>query len=467
MPGLAASGPTILATEGSNSTPSGWSVPLKQYRYIPFWGVRNGTGSIPAAVRQPQNVYCGQQDAGLLFSGYQSLNDSFSFWGAYSNAYFTPSPVVYAFATDAPIFGLCMQLSSVAPVILCDQDDGKGWQVLGTGRISGSNQWVVLNWAGVRKPRRYMLHMGPSAATAVGAAISKFDSWAPLKMDGEIRISVTQDSYGGYHEQLGTTMMSRLAMSLGTPNFVADCIGGTGYRVNGGQTYGKAIDRVPLTLVPAFAGGPDIHCCFLGLNDGGAADSRTDVLAYWAAVRAAFPNALLVAFDPFSAATGASGITTLYTNVSRYFEEAMQAAGGSWACIHTMQGTYTTSWGASGVLTGEALQTGDGRQVNTTAALTAATSATLTANWTKSSGTYQCLFDDETIKPVTLTQNATSMTWTGAVTTTGTRVGVYSSVPGNSVKYIGDGTHPYPLEGATYLAESCTRWLWEVLRTMP
>jgi hypothetical protein len=59
-----------------------------------------------------------------------------------------------------------------------------------------------------------------------------------------------------------------------------------------------------------------------------------------------------------------------------------------------------------------------GIAVTFTAALVGATSATLTANWTKATGAWTVLFSDGTTKAVTFTNGATTATWTGAVTAT-------------------------------------------------
>lgn len=55
-----------------------------------------------------------------------------------------------------------------------------------------------------------------------------------------------------------------------------------------------------------------------------------------------------------------------------------------------------------------------------TGALVAATSGTLTSNFTGSTGTYAIIFSDGSVRVATLTNNSTAVSWTGAVTATAT-----------------------------------------------
>ena len=57
-----------------------------------------------------------------------------------------------------------------------------------------------------------------------------------------------------------------------------------------------------------------------------------------------------------------------------------------------------------------------GTAITFTGALVAATSATLTANWTGETGVHSVVFSDGSIRDVTLTNGATTATWSGAVT---------------------------------------------------
>lgn len=59
-----------------------------------------------------------------------------------------------------------------------------------------------------------------------------------------------------------------------------------------------------------------------------------------------------------------------------------------------------------------------GTAITFTGALVAATSGTLTANWTGETGVHSVVFSDGSIRDVTLTNGATTATWSGAVTAT-------------------------------------------------
>lgn len=78
--------------------------------------------------------------------------------------------------------------------------------------------------------------------------------------------------------------------------------------------------------------------------------------------------------------------------------------------------------GYAGVLSNGGIYIQDTTPLTFTAALTAATSGTLTSNWTGTTGVYNVLFSTPAVRAVTLTNGAATATWSGAVTATASAI---------------------------------------------
>lgn len=182
-------------------------------------------------------------------------------------------------------------------------------------------------------------------------------------------ISWDGDSFGqteGYSwssrpDSGGMGLYVELMLALGITQFdYTGVVGGTGYSQQGPAVppqYPRpkysAVNRVPAVVAgPA----PTLFFCGLGHNDN--AISRTqfasDTQTYWHAVRAAWPNTVLVATQYYFPAAGPAAPLAFEPNPLSTPNDgailaALTAAGGPWIYINSNQGTWVNSSGASGV----------------------------------------------------------------------------------------------------------------------
>jgi len=466
QPTVMASPPTVT-NEASNAQPSVWNKAISNYKYVDFWGIAAGTGA-GVWTRKTAAAYCSHVDYSLNKTTFQGFNDGMALWGAYPLNQVQPSPIGYAFQTDSPLFGIACQVGSAALTILIDQNDGQGWQLLGADYLAGaSGNWYVLDWLGVRKARRYMVQIHGTSASVFGLGMDTADTCNAVDLSGMMHIVHVGDSYGTIHgRQWANSIIGRLCGLFRSPNFAADCIGSTGYRQAAAAQ--RAIDRLDNAVaLPFGTGGADMVVVALGLNDGIDPNANAPYInAYFPALRRVQPKALVIALNAWTAASGVSGASGLDAGVGQVVYAAIQADSGPWAYIDTINGRWYTSWGATGRCAGP-MQTGDGRAVTFTSALSGATSATLTGVWTgNTASTYRIRFSNGTIKSgITLTNGSAAVSWSGGVTATAA-AGIYTTTAGNSIFYIGDGVHANG-DGADYLGSGIDDAVIAILASYP
>jgi lysophospholipase L1-like esterase len=180
------------------------------------------------------------------------------------------------------------------------------------------------------------------------------------------RIAIMGDSYGqGVSQYVGAGKgYALLCHLLGWRDQFHSLLGGTGYlKVNG--SYPKFRDRMPaLTAVS-----PDIVFTPGGLNDQGQqtkAVLQAETTTYYAALRAALPNAILIALGPFCP-NGANASTSNYTDVRDAIKNGIATVSGPWLYIDNLTDTWVHSDGRTGSGTASApWQTGSGKVGATT-----------------------------------------------------------------------------------------------------
>jgi len=287
---------------------------------------------------------------------------------------------------------------------------------------------------GSRARRRVMLVFRTNGFA--GLRVAPTDTISPIVITDVPSMSVMSDSYGVQDTTAfgGGGSFLNAAARLGLlPLFNISPGGGSGYVTagSGGKTF------LDSTRVAAWLRGtPD-----LGFVAGGINDSTTGMaaasLSLFQQYRAACPTGVLAAMGPWNP----NGTSLGSGNSKRdLIKASIQQISGPWVFVDNLAGTVTNSSGVVRSMNNAPWQTGDGRVLTFTAALSAATSGTLASAWSGTTGSYTLIFSDFTTKTATLTNGSTAVSWTGAVTATA-NAGAYSSAPGNSVAYITDGTH--------------------------
>lgn len=272
------------------------------------------------------------------------------------------------------------------------------------------------------------------------------DTISPIDLTEQPRVSAMTDSYGaGSTPYLnGNGPYGAAALRLGMYNFNISAEGGSGFTKpgNAGHTF-LDTNRVACLLY----GTPDLIRVAGGINDGNATAAEVGVAAanLFGQIRAACPQSVISVIAPWCPPSS----TISFAQARRdSILAALQSVGGLWYHIDTTNSTWLTSNGKTGLIgpAGGPWQSGDGQATTLTADLVAATSATLSSTWARTTGTYNIIFSDGTVKSVTLTNGSASVSWTGAVTATA-NIGVYTSTAGNSVRFINstDLTHFNPV----------------------
>lgn len=242
---------------------------------------------------------------------------------------------------------------------------------------------------------------------------------------------------------------------LGCQSTFVDPVGGTGFSqqlpANTGNN--NALQRLGVTTTSAV--NPSIHLTMLGINDPNDITLTSNANAYFAQLRAWWPPTILGACGPWCPDGTQASLTTTpssgYPPKRDKIAAALATVAGPWVFVDPLTDSWVNSSGASSSGSGEPWSTGNGYNVVFTAALSAATSGTLTVAFTGTTGAHNVIFSDGTLKSVTFANGSTSVSWTGAVTAAA--IAYYTgSTSGNSSFYIqNDTTHPVPA-GVDYLA---------------
>lgn len=212
---------------------------------------------------------------------------------------------------------------------------------------------------------------GP-CAIVIGSA----DHVAPWDRSGEASFGAMTDSYG---QSLSTHWGStgpfwEAAALLGIPHVDRDAIGGTGYAPNNATAETRiAGNAFPARLPSNVDAMPDLFLTAGGLNDNNSvtalplyasgADARAGfeaaVTRYYRDLRAALPDALLVATGPW-APRQSTPADPVARSKAETIRSALRAVGGPWVFLDNLDGSWSNSAGASADATGP-WQTGTGR----------------------------------------------------------------------------------------------------------
>ena len=254
--------------------------------------------------------------------------------------------------------------------------------------------------------------------------------WAPPTGD-LLRSAILGDSYayGSSATNLADGFAAVMADCLGLRRHMNSGSGGTGWTTsNSSYNFGERIANGDLAL----GGALDLIFLMGSYNDRNATQSANTIasLAGMRAVRALYPNALMVTLGVFAGATGPSaGVLAAEAGIAEavatmadpynVFVPISPNASDAW-----LQGAGNTSTPYSGTLT-------------FTGSLSGVTSGTLTSGFNgPTSSAYTIVFSDGTAKPgVTLTNASTSVSWTGAVTATANARRTHANA-GNADSYI-------------------------------
>lgn len=346
-----------------------------------------------------------------------------------------------AFITDAPVFEFWMQ-------------PGK-WEIYIDGKPAPGNPYTAAAGGfkrvdfGSAAQRHVELRFAKAVGNIKGVAVRKpWTIWAAAPLPS-VKVAVIGDSYTEAEGYGGLTAPGDgWAQKLGrwcNLDTIAMGLGGTGYTV-------AAIFYDRLSSIPAdtdliiFAGGINDYLANTGVL-------TTAVQTCLAQARLLFPSALIMVLGPWRAPG---------KNPSQAISDAIKAGYTAVADNRmTFVDTYAENWQNGS----DFLPTISSGALTFTAPIAAATSATLTAGWGGSAGSYTIVFDTGTTKTATLTNGSTAVSWTGAITA---GVNAYGSTAasGNSGIYIStDGVHPVAA-GHSYLANRVKTALTAWLRTL-
>ena len=311
---------------------------------------------------------------------------------------------------------------------------------------SGSNRLFVIG-DGLWGAKSYKVIVRSSVGVA-GIWTDDRDAIEPPKIGYKPVCAITTDSYGQRDSTYSAYgLIHSFAHLLGAAAY-GDPQGGTGFaQANGG--YPKFADRMGVNMPQATA--PSMYWAFGGINDPDSSLLNDGVTALVQQARSWWTDAVIGIVGPWCP-NGANAQTAggVYPNKRDRIKAALAAADtGPWVFIDPLTDSWYNSAGGSWTGSGLPWVTGSSKVTNNlsfTAAILAAESTTLSSNWTGTTGTYSVLFSDGNLRTVTLTNGATTATWTGQGAVTGTPYAwVVASATGNSAMYVDpDGTHMAP-----------------------
>jgi len=208
------------------------------------------------------------------------------------------------------------------------------------------------------------------------------DRVEPWDRSAEASMACLADSYGGAPgPDWGISgPFWEAAAQLGIAHLDLDALGGTGYAPQNTNTDTRNPGNAFVArLAGSVNGQPDLFITAGGINDNNSAaalplfasaeQARSSfdsaVAGYYRELRAALPQAVLVALGPWAPRESAptEPVTLSKANTIR---AALQAAGGLWVFVDNLRGGWFNSAGASGGFAGGPWQTGTGRLGATT-----------------------------------------------------------------------------------------------------
>jgi hypothetical protein len=334
--------PPVLTAEASGVPPASWTTPLTSALLVKCQPT-TGTFDPRISLSTPELIYNTAPASSATFSDATGFN-----FVTIASAGIDSGNLQIRFCTDAPYFGMAF-MSAPKVTIICDGELVQSTPFLSPVAVNARNYITVKHLT--RKAREYVIYIDNTVSFG-GLAIGQFDSvWAASKPD--IKIIGDGDSYFssssnrfsfGFAGEIGHFLNADIALLTSS---------GSGYITAGSSVVMRS--RISY-LALAFGGKPDIVLINAGINDAIGTALNTELPLYYAALRAALPNALFIVMSPWcpTEANGASW-TTGKTNP---IFSAVRAAGGLYILIDAINGTYELSNGAVGSLGGTPWQTG-------------------------------------------------------------------------------------------------------------
>lgn len=351
-------------------------------------------------VARAQNGTSATALSGSAYNFYQIMEVDF-LGGGGTAAYYVPGRLnsgLYYLGV-APTVGPLREYKPKQPLAMHFVLDGSYFEVLANGNVAmfviadgvvqhppnelvepayGGLYWHKFDF-GSKQVRKISLI---ASAYPMSIAHAATDTITPWDRSGDAVLSFDGDSFGeaeGYSWQStanggGLGLYFEAMLDLGMTQFdYAAAVGGTGYS-QAGAPNPPAFPRPRWSgaqRVAAVTGGPapTLFICGLGHNDNAISRAQfsADTLAYWRAIRAAWPSTVLVATQYYFPAAGPVAPEAFEPNPSSTANDpailaALQSAGGPWVYINTNQGTWQNSSGVSGAIaqTGVPLITGTG-----------------------------------------------------------------------------------------------------------
>jgi lysophospholipase L1-like esterase len=241
--------------------------------------------------------------------------------------------------------------------------------------LSGVNSYVRFDF-GARPSRNISLYASSSQGPAT-IAIDKRDSLAPWDRADEPSFCAMTDSYGqgdSVNWGLGGPFWEAATL-LGIPHLDLNAMGGTGYAPNNAGADVRNPGNAFVARIPAAASSvPDLLLTAGGINDnnwlaapplyasGAEAKSGFDVavFAYFAGLRAALPQSVLVAMGPW-APVESRPVDAIAQSKADTVLAALRAVAGPWIFLDNLNGGWTNSASKSQPPVGRGWQTGTGR----------------------------------------------------------------------------------------------------------
>jgi lysophospholipase L1-like esterase len=239
--------------------------------------------------------------------------------------------------------------------------------------LNQPNAYVKFDF-GSRAARRISVY-GQSTQGPCAIAIAPGDTLQAWDRSDEPAMCAMADSYGGFPNRHwgGSGPFWEAAALLGIPHLDINYIGGTGYAPNNtnadtrnpGNAFGARINS-------SARAAPDLFITAGGINDNNwlaapplfatGADAKASFEAgvsnYYRSLRAALPNAVLVAIGPWQ--PNVAFYPTVAPTKVATITAALQATAGPWVFIDNLVGGWINSAGASSPATGVPWQTGTG-----------------------------------------------------------------------------------------------------------
>jgi hypothetical protein len=340
-----ASPPAVVA-QGSQVDPAAWvdgsaaSKPLASAQVIPCLLTASTSGAL-----DPRFSVSGAENKLYVFS------DVFNFFTVTTQNPDTsnnPTNNQIRFRTNAPYLGIAV--SNTTNLALTIDGELVSNNKFFTAYSGVNRSYVTINNRS-RKIREYCVYI-PTGSWFGGIAIGPNDTlYAPPK--GTLQILGETDSYGSIDSRRTSAgILSDLGIFLNA-DFAMYGAGGTGY-INVNAGYPNFLSRLP-TAIRSFGTNANVFLAMGSINDTPGAALTAGCLAYFAAVRAALPRALIIAIGPWCPIE--SNVAAYTARLTAVFA-GVRAAGGRYMLLDNLHGTFELSNGVTGSLGGTAWQTG-------------------------------------------------------------------------------------------------------------